>query len=104
MDLLKICAITTNIKKYTSIIKKKENTHEKIVLLAKSKLNSAEVLISKDLINLNISHDEFVLIKNVLEDYNDMKIMMKRNIQKYKDLIVLWSKLRNSLLKILVYL
>ena len=36
--------------------------HDKIVLLAKTKLNSREVLISKALINSNISH-ELVLIK-----------------------------------------
>ena len=32
----KICAITAGIKKYKSIIKKKKNKHNKIVLLAKS--------------------------------------------------------------------
>ena len=43
---LKIYAITAGIKKYKSIIKKKKNKHDKIVLLAKFKLNSIEVLIS----------------------------------------------------------
>ena len=42
-------------------------------MLAKSKLNSIEVLISKALIDSVISHDEFVLINNVLKKYNDMK-------------------------------
>ena len=55
---LEIRAVTAGIKKYKSIIKKKK--HDKIVLLAKSKLNSIEILISKALINSNISHDEFV--------------------------------------------
>ena len=36
---LKIFAITAGIKKYKSIIKKKKKKHDKIVLLAKSKLN-----------------------------------------------------------------
>ena len=54
---LKICAITAGIKKYKSIIKKKKKKHDKIVLLAKSKLNSIEVLISKVLIVSNISHN-----------------------------------------------
>ena len=44
-----------------------------IVLLAKSKLNSIKVLISKDLIDSNIDHDKFVLINNVLKEYDDMK-------------------------------
>ena len=48
---LKICVITAGIKKYMSIIKKKEKKHVKIVLLAKYKLNSIEVLISKALID-----------------------------------------------------
>ena len=44
-----------------------------ILLLAKTKLNSLEVLISTTLIDLNISHDEFVLINNMLKEYNNMK-------------------------------
>ena len=64
---IKICAITTGIKKYKSIIKKKRKKLNKIVLLAKNKLNSIEVLISKALIDSYISHDEFVLINNVLK-------------------------------------
>ena len=42
---LKISAIDVGIKKYKSIIKKKKNKHDKIVLFSKSKLNSIEVLI-----------------------------------------------------------
>ena len=41
-------------------------------MLAKSKLNSMDVLISKVLIDSVISHDEFVSI-NVLKQYNEMK-------------------------------
>ena len=48
---LKICAITAGIKKYKSIIKKKKKKHDKIVLPAKSKLNSIQVLLSKALID-----------------------------------------------------
>ena len=50
---IKICVITAGIKKYRSIIKKKKKKLDKIVLLAKSKLNSIEVLISKALIDSN---------------------------------------------------
>ena len=62
------------IKKCKSIIKKKKK-HNKIVLLAKSKLNRIEVLTYKNLIDLNISHGEFILIKeyNVFKEYNEMK-------------------------------
>ena len=37
-----------------------KNRHDKTVLLAKVKINSIEVFISKALIESNISHDEFV--------------------------------------------
>ena len=74
---LRNCAITAIIKKYKSIIKKKKRKHDKIVLLAKSKLNSIEVLISKVLVNSVISHDEFVLMNNVLKEYNKMKEEIK---------------------------
>ena len=74
---LKICAITAGIKKYKSIIKKKKKKHDKIVLLAKFKSNSIEVLISKALIDSNISHNEFVLINNVLKEHYNMKEEIK---------------------------
>ena len=48
-------------------MKKKKNKHDKTVLLAKSKLNRIEVLVSNALIDSAISHDEFVLIINVLK-------------------------------------
>ena len=49
-----------------SINKKKKKKHDKIVLLAETKLNTIEVLISKDLIDSNISHNEFLSVNNVL--------------------------------------
>ena len=70
---LKIWAITAGTKKYESIIKKKKKKHYKIVLLVKSKLNSIEALLSKNVIDLNISHDEFVLGNRVSKGYDDMK-------------------------------
>ena len=39
---LKMCAITAPIKNYKTILKKKKKRHDKIVLLAKSKVNSIE--------------------------------------------------------------
>ena len=54
-----------------------KNKHDKIVLLAKSKLNSIEVLISKALIDSNISHGEFVVINNVLQKDDGMKKEIK---------------------------
>ena len=57
---LKIFAIATGIRKYKTIIKKKKKKHDKIVVLAKSKLNSIKVLISKASIDSSISHNELV--------------------------------------------
>ena len=74
---LKTCAIAAEIKRYNSITKKKKKKHDKIMFLAKSKLNSVEVRISKTLIDSNISHDEFVLIKNVLKEYDNTKEEIK---------------------------
>ena len=73
---LKICAITARITKYKSIIKKKKKKHDKLVLWAKSKLNSIEVLISKGSNHSCISHDEFVLINDVPKEYDDMNLKM----------------------------
>ena len=74
---IKICVITAGVKNYKSIVKKNKKKHDKIVLLAKSKLNRIEVLISKALINSNIRHDEFVLINNVLKELYDIKEEIK---------------------------
>ena len=57
---IKLCAITAIIKKYKSIYEKKKKKHDKIVLLAKTKLNNVELLISKALICSYISHNELV--------------------------------------------
>ena len=46
-------------------------------MLAKSKFNSIEVLISKALIDSVINHDEFVLINNVQKEYNAIKEEVK---------------------------
>ena len=74
---LKSCAITSEIKKYKAILKKKKKKHDEIVLLTKTKLNSTEVLISKALIDSYFRHDEFVLVDNVLKEYDNMKVEIK---------------------------
>ena len=68
---LKTSAIAGGINKYKSIIKKKKKKHE-IALLAKSKLKNIEVLIYKAFIDSNISHDEIVLINNMLKKFKDL--------------------------------
>ena len=50
-------------------------------MLAKTKLKSIEVLISKVLFDSVISYDEFVLINHVLKGYDKMKEEIK-NLKK----------------------
>ena len=76
-----ITSSTTGLSQHKSTIKKKKK-HNKIVFLAKCKLNSREFLISKALIDSIINHDEFVLINNVLNKYNKMKEEIKNSNKK----------------------
>ena len=46
------------IKKWLSITRSKKKKHDKILILAKSKLNSIETLVSQALIDMEISHEE----------------------------------------------
>ena len=73
---LTICAITAEIKKYKLIIKKKKNKHEKIVFLAKSKLNRIEVLISNSSIQLLVMINLFNYIM-LHKTYNKIKEEIK---------------------------
>ena len=66
---------------HKSKIKKSRNKHEKTVLLAKSKLNSIGVLISKVLTDANITHDKFVLINNALNEFYIIKEKIKNSIE-----------------------
>ena len=76
---LKICVITTGIRKHKSINKKNKGKHDKTVLVAKSKLNSIELLIAKILIDSFISHDEFVSVNIVLKELYDAKEEIKNS-------------------------
>ena len=51
-------------------------------MLAKYKLNRIEVLLSKALIDSNISHDELILINNLLKEAYDMKEQIKKSNDK----------------------
>ena len=58
-----IFSLTTGtIKKLLSITRNKKNKDDQIFMLAKSKLNSIETLVSQALINLEISHKDFITI------------------------------------------
>ena len=56
-------SLTTGIvKKLLNITRKKKKKHDKILMLAKSKLNSIDTLISQALTDMDISHEEFITI------------------------------------------
>ena len=57
---LNICAIIARIKKYKSIIKKKKKKHDKIALLAKTKLDCIKALIFRSLTDSCIWRGYFV--------------------------------------------
>ena len=55
-----IFSLTTGIiKKLLSITRNKKKKHDKILMLAKSKLDSIETLVSQALIDMEIIHEEF---------------------------------------------
>ena len=69
-----IFSVTTGIiKKLLSTAIKKKKKHDQILMLAKSKYNSIEALISQALNDLNITHEEFKMILNEKDKYEKMK-------------------------------
>ena len=76
---------TEIVKKLLNITRNKKKKHDKILMLAKSKLNSVETLISQALIDMEISHEEFVTILNEKDKYEKMKNnLMSKNEKSYK--------------------
>ena len=61
------------IKKLLSITRNKKKKHDKILMLAKSKLNSIETLVSQALIDMEISHEELATILNERDKYEEIK-------------------------------
>ena len=69
-----IFSITTGfVKKFLKTIRNKKKKHNKIVMLARSKLNSIESKISEALINNEISHEDVMTILNEEKKYRELK-------------------------------
>ena len=67
-------SITTGfVKKFLKTIRNKKKKHNKIVMLARSKLNSIESKISKALMDNEISHEDFETIINEEKKYRELK-------------------------------
>ena len=69
-----IFSLTTGIiKKLLSTTKNKNKMHDQIFMLAKSKFNSIEILISQALNDMEISHKGFITIFKEKDRYEKMK-------------------------------
>ena len=80
-----IFSLTTGIvKKLLNITRNKKKKHDKILMLAKSKLNSIETLVSQALIDMEISHEEFVTILKEKDKYKKMKDNLRSQSEKYE--------------------
>ena len=75
------------IKKLLSTTRKKRKKHDQILMLAKSKFNSIESLISQVLNDMKISHEEFITIFKEKDRYEKMK----ENIRDKNEIIKLSS-------------
>ena len=64
---------TEIIKKLLDIKIKKKKNHDHLLMLAKSKFNTIETLISQAFGDLDISHEEFIMILKEKDRYETMK-------------------------------
>ena len=84
-SLTLIFSLTTGIvKKLLNITRNINKKHEKILMMAKSKLNSIETLISQALIDLDISHEEFARILKEKDKDEKMKKKLRSENENYE--------------------
>ena len=82
-SLTLIFTLTTGVvKKLLNITRKKKNKHNKIIALARNRLNLMETLISKALTDFDISNEEF---SKIIYDKNNYE-QMKDNIRSAKSI------------------
>ena len=85
-SLTAIFTVTTGVvKKILNITRKKKKKHNKIITLARNKLNIIETLISQALIDFDISHEEFSKIIYEKNNYEQMKDNI-RSVKSINDL------------------
>ena len=78
------CLTKGIVKKLLNITRNKKKKHDKILMLAKSKLNSIETLISQALIDMEISHEEFITILKEKDKYEKMKENLRSKNEEYE--------------------
>ena len=85
-------SLTTGIvKKLLNITRNKKKKHDKILMLAKSKLNSIETLISQALIDMEISHEEYITILEEKDKYERTKDNLRSDDENLWDWVV-WNQ------------
>ena len=83
-SLTLVFTIGTGISKsLLKLTKKRKKKHNKIIVLAKNKLNTIDTLLSSALNNSEISHEEFTNVINEENIYENIK----ENIKSMADLI-----------------
>ena len=89
-------SLTTGIiKKLLSITRNKKKKHDKILMLAKSKLDSIETLVSQALIDIEISHEELNMILKEKEKCEKMKENVRNVSEKQENMRLNSVNLRN---------
>ena len=72
-------------KKLLKTTRNKKKKHDKILMLAKSKLNSIESLVSKALIDMEISHEEYIRILKEKNKYEKIKENVRSICEKLEE-------------------
>ena len=65
------------VKKLLQTTRDKKKKHNKIILLARSKLNSIEIKVSEALINNEISHEDFMIVIKEEKNYGELKEIIR---------------------------
>ena len=83
-SLTLLFSLTTGILNITKYNKKKKKKHDESFMLAKSKLNSVEMLVSQALVDMEISYEEFITILKENDTYEKMKDNLRSENEKYE--------------------
>ena len=85
------------VRKLLNITRWKKEKHDKILMLAESKLNSIESLISQALYDMEISHKEFIITLNEKDKYEKMKYNLKSENENKKQKIIKFSSIKSKI-------
>ena len=91
-----IFSLTTGIIKLLSVARNKKKKHCKILMLAKSKFNNIETLVSQALTDMEISHKEFNTIMKEKNKYEKTKENV-RNVREKHENMRQKCKLKNKI-------